>query len=119
MPTRPALRTGAVMQYPAQRELRFRTHAVRFVDGAEQRYREYRSPLRRWIVQLDLLDESELAALEEFFIQNKGQHGSFSFTDPNDNVEYPDCSVEDAEFTFEVEGELRGRAAVVIRENRS
>ncbi|MGH9722010.1 MAG: DUF2460 domain-containing protein [Bryobacteraceae bacterium] len=119
MPTLPLLKTGAVMQYPAQRDVRYRTYAVRFVDGGEQRYREYRAPLRRWIIQLELLDESELAALEEFFVGNKGQHGSFSFTDPNDNVEYADCSLDDAEFALELQGELRGRTALVVRENRS
>src|ERR1039457_3037632 len=77
----PTLKTGAVMQYPAKRTLQFNTDAIRFLDGTEQRFRDNPSVLHRWTIQLDLLDESELAALDQFFISNQGRFGSFSFTD--------------------------------------
>ena len=38
----PTLKTGAVMQYPGKRILQFSTDVVRFLDGTEQRYREYK-----------------------------------------------------------------------------
>src|ERR1039458_10518178 len=78
----PTLKTGAVMQYPAKRTLQFNTDAIRFLDGTEQRFRDNPSVLHGWTIQLDLLDESELAALDQFFISNQGRFGSFSFTDP-------------------------------------
>ena len=37
----PPLKTGAVMQYPAQKEARFSTTVVRFTDGSEQRFPQY------------------------------------------------------------------------------
>jgi len=41
----PTLKTGAVVQYPAKRVLRFNTQALRFLDGSEHgkgaRYPQY------------------------------------------------------------------------------
>jgi hypothetical protein len=67
MSTFPTLKTGAVMQYPAQRGLQFSTTALQFVDGSEQRFCNYQSVLRSWAIQLSLLDQSELHELQEFF----------------------------------------------------
>jgi len=68
----PILKTGAILQYPAQKAIRFSTAVLRFVDGAEQRFRDYQMPLRRWTIQLDLLDENELHVLNEFFRAQSG-----------------------------------------------
>jgi hypothetical protein len=58
MATFPALRTGAVAQYPSERHMRFSTRVLEFVDGQEQRFREFSRGLRRWVIHLDLLDDS-------------------------------------------------------------
>ena len=98
----PTLKTGAVMQYPAKRTLEFNTDTIRFLDGTEQRFRDNPSVLHQWTIQLDLLDESELAALDQFFISNQGRFGSFSFTDPWDGTVYPNCSMaQDASLSTE------------------
>ena len=119
MPTLPLLKTGAVTQYPAGATRQYRNNVYRYVDGAEQRYREHRGPLREWAIRLDLLDESELAALDEFFQTQNGQFGSFAFVDPHDQTSYPDCSLAADELEVELAGELRGRTTFVVRENRS
>lgn len=113
------LKTGAVMQYPAQRGLRFNTDAIRFLDGSEQRFRDSPSVLHQWRIQLDLLDESELAALDAFFVSNQGRFGCFSFTDPWDGTTYPNCSMGGDSFGFQLKGEMRGETALTIRENRT
>ena len=115
----PRLKTDAVMQYPASRATEFRNVLVRFLDGGEQRYRDSRGRLRRWTVRLDLLDDSELAALEEFFVGNQGAFASFTFFDPWDEVEYSDCSLQEDEIEMEWTGEGRGRTAIVVKENRT
>src|SRR5260370_32635109 len=89
----PQLKTGAVAQYPTVRRAEFRNQAVRFVDGTEQRYRDTAAPRQSWQVSLSGLDETELAALEEFFLANQGSFGSFAFTDPWDGHVYDDCSL--------------------------
>jgi hypothetical protein len=114
----PRLKTGAVVQYPTGRRLSFSNQVIRFVKGDEQRYRDSESPLRRWIIRLDLLDASELKSLEEFFQSQQGRQGSFTFTDPMDDREYPDCSLETDEFELNQEGEMRGQVALIVRENR-
>jgi len=115
----PTLKTGAVMQYPAKRTLRFNTDIIRFLDGTEQRFRDYSSVLHEWTIQLDLLDEEELAALDQFFVSNQGKFGSFSFTDPWDGTVYPNCSLKDDIFAFQLRAEMRGKATLVVCENRT
>jgi hypothetical protein len=115
----PVLKSGAVMQYPAKASIRFFNHSLRFVDGGEQYYRDYRGPLREWVIRLDLLDEAEMKAIEQFFLEQQGAFGSFSFTDPKDNVTYPDCSLMIDDLAYSMNGERRGKTVVMVRENRS
>src|SRR5690349_2720490 len=91
----PTLKTGAVAQYPAERQLWFSTQVVEFVDGREQRFRDYAQPLRRWVIRLALLDASELQAVLEF--ARDTTISSFSFKDPWDGTLYPDCALEGVE----------------------
>ena len=115
----PILKTGAVMQYPAMKENRFATQVVRFVDGSEQRFRDFGASLHRWIVRLDALDETELAAMGNFFRTQRGAAGTFSFTDPWDGTAYDKCSLDSDEMTEEFTAEGRSRTTLVIRETRS
>ncbi|MBI4876806.1 MAG: DUF2460 domain-containing protein [Acidobacteria bacterium] len=115
----PRLKTGAVAQYPAVRELRSDTTVLRFVDGEEQRYRASAGAVRRWEIRLELLDEDELEAVERLFREMQGRSGSFQFRDPWDGRLYEDCSFEDDEFAGQRSGEQRGEASFVVRENRS
>ena len=115
----PLLTTGAVMQYPAQKSLAYSNHVVRFLDGAEQRYRECGGPLSRWIIRLDLVDEAELNALETFFLDQQGAFASFSFTDPWNSTTYANCSLQQNTLDLRIAGEGRGSATLTIRENRS
>jgi phage-related protein len=89
---------------------------VSFVDGSEQRCAAT-AALHEWTIQLDLIDEQELNALETFIKQQQGETGNFAFTDPVDGVQYSNCSL-----SFEVLSETfhaPGRVATVliIREN--
>lgn len=115
----PTLKTGAVLQYPAERALEFSTEVLRFVDGSEQRFRGYGAPLRRWMVRLDLLDDAELKRMETFFEASQGALGSFQFTDPRDGAVYANCSLEEDEMTIEFNAEQQGRTVLVVRENRT
>jgi Conserved hypothetical protein 2217 (DUF2460) len=114
----PALRTGAVAQYPFERSKRFLTAVYEFVDGSEQRFPLFGGALRQWVVRLEQLDEMELFRLEQFFVEHAGASGHFSFVDPWDGIEYPNCSFEDddVELIFASLGD--GQATIVIQENR-
>ncbi len=114
----PKLKTGAVAQYPVARELRFSTQVLEFVDGREQRYRDFASTLRRWVIRLDLLDAGEMAAVTQFF-DDAGVVSTFAFTDPQDGKTYANCSVDSPEIETEFLDEWRGRTQLRIRENRT
>jgi hypothetical protein len=114
----PALKTGALAQYPSDRTKRFSTLRYRFIDGSEQRFPGFGTPLRRWIIRLELLDEGELALLEEFFVEQEGRAGSFSLTDPWDGAVHANCSFESNTITADYREAGDGRASVMVKENR-
>lgn len=118
MATFPVLASGAIAQYPAERAEGFSTNSFVFVDGQEQRSAEVAAPLKRWFIRLEQLTEEEMFRLEEFFLDQGGASGSFSFTDPWDGTAYSDCSFdsEEVELVFEAPG--WGVMAMVIKENR-
>ena len=115
----PILKTGAVAQYPLAREERFVTDVVRFVDGSEQRFAAYGTPLHRWTIQLSLLDEAEMHLLQEFFRAQMGASGTFAFTDPWAGTVYASCSLENGELRERFDGEMRGNTQLIVTENRS
>ncbi len=118
MATFPALKTGAVAQYPAARTFRYNNQVLRFVDGNEQRYRDSAGPLHRWTIRLDYLDATEMAAIEDFFLTNQGSFGSFAFTDPWDNTSYPNCSIVGDNLAELVKQEFQTGTSITIVENR-
>lgn len=114
----PALKTGAVMQYPAERTPQFSTQAYRFVDGSEQRFPGFPGVLQQWTIKLELLDEGEIETLREFFLSQEGRAGSFSFTDPWTNAVYPRCSFASDVLALAFRGPQDGATQVVVREMR-
>jgi phage-related protein len=114
----PALKTGAVAQYPSDRARRYSTRVLRFLDGGEQRFAGFGAPLKRWLIRLELLDEAELAGLEDFFVEQGGQSGTFTFTDPWDGTVHTNCSFEGDTMTADYRGRGDGAASVVVKENR-
>jgi hypothetical protein len=114
----PALKTGAVAQYPSDRARRFSTQVNRFLDGSEQRFRGFGAPLKRWLIRLERLDERELARLEVFFVEQSGRTGTFDFTDPWDGTVHLNCSFESDALTADYRGQSDGAASVVVKENR-
>ena len=110
----PTLSTGAVAQYPLGRGVRFQTQAVRFLDGSQQRYRLYGTGLRRWSVQLDLLNDQEFSAVIAF-VEQQGS-ATFAFTDPVTGVSAAKCVIAGDSFDATATGEMRGQATLSIEE---
>ena len=110
----PKLKTGAVAQYPIGRERRLRSESLRFVDGTQQRYRDSGSARLRWMIRLDLLDEGELASMEEFITAQQGAYAAFTFTDPWDGVEYEGCRLEGDDAVLISAGEMRGNTTLTV-----
>jgi hypothetical protein len=117
--TFPTLKTGAVAQYGSDRTRVFSTQVLRFVDGSEQRFPGYGTAVLQWVIRLDLLDESELEALELFFESEGGRVGTFSFTDPWDGTVYTNCSFGSDDLAMTFQDVARGKTQVVVKENRT
>jgi phage-related protein len=114
----PALKTGAIAQYPSDRARKYSTQVLRFLDGGEQRFAGFGAPLKRWLIRLQLLDEAELVGIEDFFVEQGGQAGSFTFTDPWDGTVHTNCSFEGDTLTADYRDRGDGVASVVVKENR-
>jgi len=114
----PRLKTGVVAQYPTDRSQQCFTSVYRFIDGLEQRFRTGTTPLKRWVIRFDLLDESELSALEIFFLAQSGEFESFSFTDPWDNTVYASCTFDSDTLGLQFSDLSRGMTSVTVKENR-
>jgi phage-related protein len=114
----PALKTGAIAQYPSDLARQFSTQVYRFLDGSEQRFPAYGMALRRWTIRLDQLDEAELNNLQAFFVSEAGRAGSFAFTDPWDGTVYSNCSFDSDTVSMEFKESGKGATQVVVKENR-
>jgi hypothetical protein len=112
----PKLKTGAVAQYPAVREERFATEVHRFLDGQEQRYRDRGAGRKRWVIELEKLDETETARLARFFDEQQGRLGVFEFEDPWTGSVVASCRFGEDAFPMLEECESRCRLRVTVEE---
>lgn len=88
----PRLKTNAITQYPSGTGISHRTEVLRFLDGTEQRFRQFQSGKRHWVIRLDLLDEAEVEVLRKFFESQSGRFGRFIFEDPWSGEEVANCA---------------------------
>ena|ERR1700722_19990353 len=116
MLTFPLLKSGQESQYPSRRTLIQNVQTVSFLDGSEQRCATS-GALHEWTIQLDLMDEQELNAVETFVEQLQGETGQFAFTDPLDGVQYNNCSLAIGTLAEVFYGPGRTATELVIREN--
>jgi hypothetical protein len=114
----PRLKTGALAQYPTVRVLARPVEALRFLDMSRQVYLDSRNSLRSWRLQLNLLDESELAAVTEFFTAMRGSLGRFAFEDPATGEVVENCRFDDDELVLFSSGEFNGKTMLTVRESR-
>lgn len=91
MATFPSLKTGAVTQYPLEITTGQGSQVIRFLDGTDQRYLLHGRMLRAWQIHLELLDEDEISALEEFFNGQQGGYSKFVFPDPYSGTDVASC----------------------------
>lgn len=117
--TLPALKTGAPAQYPSSKSVSYSSYVVKFLDGSDQRYRNYSVPLTQWSFPLAMLDDSEMTLLGQFFAGQQGQYGSFSLYDPWTQTEHASCSFSQDTITNTLKEEAAGSTEIAIRENKS
>ena len=116
MATFPSLSSGAVVQYPAGAGFNQSTQVIRFLDGSDQRYLYRGNVLRMWAVRLDLLSDSEIAQIENFFAAQQGDFSSFSFPDPLTGAEVPNCRFANGVLTTEYVGVNHASTSLTVIE---
>lgn len=89
----PLLSSGAVAQYGSPVGFVWPAQVIRFIDGADQRFLAGGRVLRRWLIDLRLLNESEIASVEAFFSAMGGEYSTFSFPDPISGTSVPNCRI--------------------------
>ena len=108
------LKTGSVAQYPLSRMASLATQSVRFLDGSRQTYQLSGAGLRSWVVKLEELDETELAAVIAF-AELIGT-GTFSFTNPVTGETAAKCVIAGEQLTTGLANELEGMTTIGIEE---
>ena len=119
MSTFPKLKTQAIAQYPAIRTVVFSTSVIPFMDGQEQRFRDFAAPLLVWTIDLSQLDDEEVSNLEVFFIEQSGSFSAFDFVDPWNETVYSDCTLDNPEVLLQYQGNQAGSVRLRVRQNRS
>lgn len=87
----PALSSGAVAQYPVAMATGQNAQVIRFLDGTDQRYLQQGRFFRSWEIQLNLLNEAEIAQLGDFFAALQGDYSTFLFPDPFTGTMIANC----------------------------
>jgi hypothetical protein len=114
----PKLNSGAVAQYGSPVGLASPTQVIRFVDGSDQRFLACGRMLRRWLIDLRLLNESEIASVEAFFNSVQGEFAPFNFPDPFTGTSVPNCRVAMPELISEYQDvDIAATALWVVETN--
>lgn len=112
----PSLSTGSVAQYPLGQTQSFTTDVIRFLDATDQRCVVRANGLRQWLVRLDLLNDGEIATLEQFFAQMQGPSTLFDFFDPTTGETVPNCRFASGDGITTYSAENIGGSQLVVTE---
>ena len=82
----PQLSSGAVAQFPIERETRFRARRSETADATVTSIGDPDFEERRWDLGFVELSDAEWAALESLFSTTKGRLGTFTFLEPGANL---------------------------------
>lgn len=82
----PQLSSGAVAQFPFQRERHYRTLANRSADGSDIRTADVDFHERVWELPYAGLSDAEWQALQDLFVLVEGRLQSFLFLEPGANL---------------------------------
>jgi hypothetical protein len=112
----PLLKTGAVAQYPLEIASGQASEVIRFSDGTDQRFPIRGRMLRRWRIDLTLLNEDELRALEAFFEAQLGAYSPFVFPDPYSGAPVAGCRFAADQLSTDYEGVDTGSMSLWVIE---
>ena len=74
--------------YVYDEEIKYKTLVTEFENGYEQRRTKWNAPLRKFTLSYINRTSTELGTLKTLFTTKLGMATSFTWTNPNDSVEY-------------------------------
>ena len=74
--------------YTVEETVSFKTLVSEFENGAEQRRRKWDTPQRKWSLKFYSRRTAETNEIKSFFLSKSGAFLSFTWTNPNDSLEY-------------------------------
>lgn len=74
----------------------YKTLISEFENGAEQRRRKRLNPLAKWTLRFSNRTHPEMTEVRDFFKSKFGAFMAFTWTNPNDSVEYTVRFIEDS-----------------------
>lgn len=80
------LSTGAIARYPLQRKLSFATRKIEFADFSRQTFPQIYPELGRWDLNMQLMQDSEVADWRNLWEATLAGDYPFSFIDPASNL---------------------------------
>src|SRR5664279_6021333 len=86
MPAYPQLGSGALTQFPVQKNRRVRTVVNRAADGRTIKLADPAAEQTEWLLTYTELSDEEAAALRAFFVTAEGALNGFTFLDPAGNL---------------------------------
>lgn len=114
----PKLRSGSYAQYPVGQTIVRPVRVLRLSDGTEQRF-PLKKARRRWVLQLEGLDEGELAAIERFYLDHRAGNISFDFVDPWTGEAITGCRFLTNELSFTARSSFHGVVRLEIEEQET
>jgi hypothetical protein len=82
----PQLGSGALSQFPVQKNRRVRTVVNRAADGHTIKLADPAAEITEWLLTYAELSDDEAAALRTFFVAAEGTLNGFTFLDPAGNL---------------------------------
>jgi hypothetical protein len=82
----PQLTTGALSQFPIRKGRRQRTIINAAADGSAIKLADPAGAIVEWQLTYTGLSDTELAALQQFFVAAEGSLNGFTFVDPSGNL---------------------------------
>jgi len=86
MPAYPQLGSGALSQFPVQKNRWARTVVNRAADGSTIKLADPAAEVTEWLLTYTDLSDEEAAALRAFFVAAEGTLNGFTFLDPAGNL---------------------------------
>ena len=82
----PQLTSGALSQFPATRRRTFKTIVNEAADGSAVKLIDVGGGKVEWQLSYSGLSDTEMAALQQFFLSTEGSLNGFTFLDPGANL---------------------------------